>query len=76
MPIGFYVSKVVEGSGADKANLQIGNIITEIDGNKVTAFSDLTDIIYDKKKGDKVKLKISYVDGRQYSTKDVEVTLS
>ncbi|MBR2678230.1 MAG: trypsin-like peptidase domain-containing protein [Bacilli bacterium] len=75
-PIGFYISKVVKNSGADKAGLEIGNIVTEIDGNKVTAFSDLTDVIYDKKKGDVVKLKISYVDGRKYKEKEVDVTLS
>ena len=76
LPGGFYVSKVVKGSGADKAGIVIGNIVTEIEGNKVTAFSDLTDVIYGKKKGDKVTLKISYVDGREYAEKTVEVTLS
>ena len=76
MPEGFYISKIVENSGADKANLEIGNIITEIEGNKVESFSDLTNIIYDKKKGDKVKIKISYISGRKYKEKEVEVTLS
>ena len=76
MPIGFYISKIVEKSGADKAGLEIGNIITEIEGNKVKSFSDLTDIIYNKKKGDKVKIKISYIQGRQYKEKTVTVTLS
>jgi len=76
MPVGFYISKIVENSGADKANLEIGNIITEIEGNKVESFSDLTNIIYDKKKGDKVKIKISYISGRKYKEKEVEVTLS
>ena len=76
MPVGFYISKIVENSGADKANLEIGNIITEIEGNKVESFSDLTNIIYDKKKGDKVKRKISYISGRKYKEKEVEVTLS
>ena len=76
MPMGFYISKIIENSGADKANLEIGNIITEIEGKKVESFSDLTNIIYDKKKGDKVKIKISYISGRKYKEKEVEVTLS
>lgn len=76
MPVGFYISKIVEGSGADKAGLEIGNIITEVEGNKVENFSDLTDVIYEKKKGDKMKIKISYISGREYKEKDVEVTLS
>ena len=76
MPMGFYISKIVENSGADKANLEIGNIITEIEGKKVENFSDLKNVIYDKKKGDKVKIKVSYTSGRKYKEKEVEVTLS
>ena len=76
MPIGFYISKIVKDSGADKAGLEIGNIITEIEGNKVKNFSDLRDVIYSKKKGDKIKLKISYINKREYKEKEIEVTLS
>ena len=76
MPMGFYISKIIENSGADKANLEIGNIITEIEGKKVENFSDLKNVIYDKKKGDKVKIKVSYTSGRKYKEKEVEVTLS
>ena len=35
IPIGFYISNIVENSGADKAGLEIGYIITEIEGNQV-----------------------------------------
>ena len=76
MPVGFYISKIVSGSGADKADLEIGNIITEIEGQQVKAFDDIRDIIYSKKKGDKIKIKISYINGRKYSEKEVVVTLS
>ena len=76
MPVGFYISKITEGSGADKANLEIGNVITEVEGNKVKSLSDITDVLYSKKKGDKITLKVSYPDGKKYSEKNVEVTLS
>ena len=76
MPTGFYISKISPDSGADKAGLEIGNIITGIEGNKVESFDDLSDVIYEKKKGDKVKLTISYIKGREYKEKEVEVTLS
>ena len=75
MPVGVYIAKIVDGSGADKAGLEIGNIIVGIDNVKVTKFSDLTDYLYTKKKGDKVTLKINYISGRQYKEKNVEVTL-
>lgn len=76
MPIGIYISKIVDGSGADKAGLEIGNIIVGIDDKEVTKFTDVTDYLYNKKKGDKVKLKINYISGRQYKEKEVEVILS
>lgn len=76
MPTGFYISKVVDGSGADKAGLEIGNIITKIEGEEVTSISTIKDVLYDKRKGDKVTLTIAYTNRKQYSEKDVEVTLS
>ena len=76
MPRGFYISKIVEGGGADKANLEIGNIITEINGNKVEDIEDIRDVVYAAKKGDVVKLKISYISGKQYKEKEVDVALS
>ena len=75
MPLGVYISKIVDGSGADKAGLEIGNIIVGIDGKEVTKFSVITDYLTTKKKGDKITLKIKYISGRQYKEKDVEVIL-
>ncbi|MBR2828509.1 MAG: trypsin-like peptidase domain-containing protein [Bacilli bacterium] len=76
MPQGFYISKIEANSGADKAKLEIGNIITKADGKEVKEFSDLSDLVSEKKKGDKIKLTISYISGRSYKEKEVEVTLS
>ena len=76
IPVGFYISKIVKNGGAHKAGLGIGNIITEINGNKVEQFEDITNVLADSKKGDKVKLKINYASGRTYKEKEVEVTLS
>jgi serine protease Do len=75
-PQGFYISKIVSGSGADKAGLQIGYIITEINGNKVEVFEDITDVLDEKKKGDTVTLTIKYPSRREYKEKKVKVTLS
>ena len=76
LPIGFYIQKTTPGSGAEKAKLEKGDIITEIEGKKVESLEDIQDVIYDKRKGDQVKLKISYPNGRNYEIKDVTVTLS
>lgn len=75
-PAGFYIMSIVEGSGAEKAGLEIGNIITKVEENKVSSLSDIQDVLYKKKKGDTIELTISYVSGRQYKEKNVKVTLS
>ena len=54
----------------------MGNIITKIEGKDVESMTDITDILYEKKKGDKVTLTISYISKNKYKEKDVEVTLS
>ena len=76
MPSGFYITKVIDGSGADKAGLEIGNIITKIDGQEVTSISTIKDVLYEKNKGDKITLTIAYTNRKEYSEKEVEVTLS
>lgn len=76
MPVGFYISKIVSGSGADASKLEIGNIITKIDDIDVKSFSDISNYLYEKKKGDTVKLVVKYTSGREYKEKEVSVTLS
>ncbi len=76
LPEGFYVSSIVKDSGADKAKIEIGNIIVEIEGRKVTQFSDISEVLETKKAKDKVTLKIKYIDGREYKEKKISVTLS
>lgn len=76
MPTGFYISKINSGSSADKSELEIGNIITEIDGNEVTNLNDIQEVLNDLNKGDKISLMISYISGREYKEKDITVTIS
>ena len=75
VPTGFYIAGITSGSAADKAGLEIGNIITEIEDEKVESVSDIQNVLYDKKSGDEITLKISYVSGREYQEKEVKVTL-
>ncbi len=69
---GVYVGSVVEGSGADKAGLQKGDIIKEIDNKKISKFSDLTGHLSAKRPNDIVNLKLS----RDGEIKMVSVTLA
>lgn len=58
VPEGEYVQEVVKGSGADKAGVEIGDIITTIDGVKLTEENSLAKVISGKKVGDSVKIRV------------------
>ena len=76
IPKGIYIKAIIRGSGAEKANLHIGNIITEIDGIKVNNFTIFNVELESKRASEKVKLKVQYIEGKEYKEKEVEVTLS
>lgn len=54
---GARVTKIVEGSPAQKAGLQVGDIITDVDKKNISGPSSLSEIISDMNAGDKVGLK-------------------
>lgn len=58
VPEGAYIVEVVEGSAADKAGLEKGDIIIKVDGKKLEEESGLAKIIQDKKVGDKIELEV------------------
>ena len=66
---GIYVDQVVEESAAEEAGLEKGDVITEIDGQKVTKFGDLTGIIAQKRPGESVRL--TYLHDKRKHTKTV-----
>jgi S1-C subfamily serine protease len=69
---GFYISEVSEGSGAAKAGLRPKDIIIQLDGNKISTFSDLTGFLRTKRPNDKVQ--VTFLRGNDQKT--VEVLLS
>ena len=76
LPEGFYVSSIEKGSNADKSDLEIGNIITEIDGNKVKSVDTIKKVLNKKAKGDSVTLKVKYASKNEYKEKDIKVNLN
>jgi len=75
MPIGFYISKITSKSNAEDSELEIGNIITKVEGKKVDDIGDIQDALLKKKKGDSIKVTIAYVDGKEYKEKDIKIKL-
>ena len=55
---GAYIIEVVEGSNADKAGLKTGQIISKINGKKITKENDITNIIKEHKVGDSLTLEL------------------
>ncbi|AST57615.1 serine protease [Thermoanaerobacterium thermosaccharolyticum] len=54
IPVGLYIAQVQQGSGADAAGLQAGDVITAVDGTKVDTFDSLQSIITKHKIGDTI----------------------
>lgn len=72
---GAYVAAVNDGSAAQKAGIEAGDLITSFDGNDITSASDLTSIMAYYAEGDTVTVTVlRRVDG-QYQYIDLEVTL-
>ncbi len=69
---GIYVSEVVDDSGADKAGLRKGDIISVIDGIQIKTFADLSGYIGSKNPGDRVNVTIMR-DNKQ-KTLSIEIT--
>ncbi|NPB04653.1 MAG: Do family serine endopeptidase [Thermotogae bacterium] len=57
-PEGVIITEVVKGSPADKAGLQEGDVIVEVDGRKIKNALTLRTIIQSKMPGEKVRIKI------------------
>lgn len=69
---GVIVSDVTSGGPADKAGIKKGDVIAEIDNNKLKTFVDLRKYLFSKKPGDTVELKV-YRDKNEMT---VKVTLA
>jgi len=55
---GAYVSSVVEGSPADNAGIEVGDVITAIDGQEVSADVDPKAIVQKHRPGDTVEITL------------------
>ncbi len=55
---GVYVASVVEGTAAEKAGMEDGDVIVEIDGDKLVGPGHLRDVLGLHSPGDRVKIKV------------------
>ena len=68
---GLLVSQIREGSPAEKAGLKVGDVLVKADGTMLERQGDLSRIIQEKEKGDKIKIEF-YRDKRMRSV-EVEI---
>ncbi len=76
LPEGFYVTAIVSGGNAENSELEIGNIITKIDGNKVTSLEVVRKVLNKKNQGDTVTLTVKYASHNEYKEKEITITLN
>lgn len=75
MPEGVYVAEVSKDGAADKAGIKQGDIITAINGIKVTTIESLKEKANSYKRGTKVKITLKRSDNGSYVEKELDVTL-
>ena len=68
---GALVTEVVPRSGADTGGLQVGDVITAVNGKGIGAAADVRAAIIQLKPGDKVKITVD----RGGTTSDLQITL-
>lgn len=72
IPVGAYVENVLNSSPAQKAGIQIGDIIMNFNSVKLDKNNDLATLISKKRAGDSVNIVV----WRNGQTQDIKVTLS
>lgn len=75
VPIGVYVNRVVEGSGAEAAGLQEKDVITAFNGRSVTSMNTLNNIMKYIPAGTEVEVTVAKA-SKHYEEETVKVTLT
>ncbi len=76
LPVGAYITQVIEGSAAAEAGLSQGDIITKIDDTNISSFTEVRNIISGHRAGDTVKITYQRRDGSgEYKENVMDVTL-
>jgi membrane-associated protease RseP (regulator of RpoE activity) len=71
---GVTVARVIPDSGADQGGLENGDLITDVEGTRISTMADLSDAIESRNVGDEVT--ITYRRGGQTRTAEVELRSS
>lgn len=75
MPQGICVMSVEEGSAAQAAGIMKKDIITKFDGEKISSYSDLQNVLQYYAAGDTVKITVMRPENGEYVSHELEITL-
>lgn len=75
MPKGVYVVSVASGSGAEAAGMVRGDVLTKFDGNKISSYADLQNVLQYYEIGDTVKVTVMRPEFGEYVSHELTLTL-
>lgn len=75
MPVGLYITKVIEDSAAQKAGVKTGDILTAFDGMAVSGMSQLQNYMQYYAEGEKVELTVKRLREGNYEEIKLTATL-
>lgn len=75
LPLGVYVTGVVEGGAAEKAGIQEGDVIVKLDGSSVASMAELKEALSYYKAGETIDLVVK-TRSSNYQEETLSVTLS
>lgn len=75
MPSGIFVFDVEDGSAAKKAGLIKGDVITKIEGERITTAEQLKEVLAYYRAGETIKVTFSRQEMGEYVSHEIEITL-
>ena len=75
MPAGAFVMAVVSGGAADNAGIQKSDIITKLDGQKVSSKADINDRLQYYTAGEEIEVEVARLNDGEYAESTITVTL-
>ena len=76
MPSGAFVMDVYPGEAADNAGIQKSDIMTKLDGQKVSSKADINDKLQYYSAGEEIEIEVARLNNGEYEESTVTVTLS
>ncbi len=75
LPIGVYVSQLVNGGAAQKAGIRAGDIIVKIEGTDITCMTDLQTVLQYYRYGEEVEVVVKTLSNGEYVEETYTVKL-